>query len=137
MSKYFKKTRNFPKLALVVYQELTFFFTRFYICFFFFKKNGSSTNTIIDIKTAIDAIAATNSPIRINKVSKQLTTCIVDSYDNITSIYAYKSEWCSRIGQILSNMNITFVRLLELKILPLLIFFSGLKVDQTGKIYAC
>ncbi|KAG2232815.1 hypothetical protein INT48_005683 [Thamnidium elegans] len=60
------------------------------------------------IKTAIDAIAATNSPIRINKVSKQLTTCIVDSYDNITSIYAYKSEWCSRIGQILSNMNITF-----------------------------
>lgn len=44
-----------------------------------------------DIKAAIHTLGSAGLPISINKACEQLADCIIDSYDNATSLFAYKT----------------------------------------------
>lgn len=73
--------------------------------------SNNLTTLIIEIKAAIHSLGAASLPINVSKVFDQLTDTIVFSYDNKTSLYIYKSSWCSRIAQVLSKSNISDVGL--------------------------
>lgn len=105
-------------------------------------KTGILTNNlttlIIEIKDAIHSLCAAGLPINVTKVSDQLTDTIVSMYDFKTSLFVYKSSWCSRIVRILAELNISYVSLVfKLKLFLLLIFFLRVKQNRTGKTYRC
>ncbi|KAG2231000.1 hypothetical protein INT48_002779, partial [Thamnidium elegans] len=39
---------------------------------------------------------------------KEEADCIIDSYDNTTSLFAYKAAWCHKIGQVLNDLNVSY-----------------------------
>lgn len=69
----------------------------------------------IDIKAAIHTLGSTGMPIKVTKICEQLTSCIVESYDNATSLFVYKTAWCSRISIVLNDLNIGYVNLFSVK----------------------
>lgn len=69
----------------------------------------------IDIKAAIHTLSSTGMPINIAKICEQLTSFIVESYDNATSLIVYKTAWCSRISKVLNDLNIKYVSLFSVK----------------------
>ena len=100
--------------------------------------NDLLTTLIIEIEAAIHSLGVAGLPINVSKVSDQLTDTIVSSYDNKTSLFIYKSSWCSRIAQVLSKSNISYVGLVfKLKLFLLLFFFFRIKLNQIGKISLC
>ncbi|KAG1171479.1 hypothetical protein G6F71_006929 [Rhizopus microsporus] len=65
-------------------------------------------NITIEIKAAIHTLSSTGMPINIAKICEQLKSCIVESYDNATSLIVYKTAWCSRISKVLNDLNIKY-----------------------------
>ncbi|KAI8645494.1 hypothetical protein BD408DRAFT_458781 [Parasitella parasitica] len=61
-----------------------------------------------DIKAAIHTLGSAGLPISFNKACEQLAECIIDSYDNTTSLFIYKTAWCRKIGQVLNDLNIKY-----------------------------
>jgi hypothetical protein len=69
----------------------------------------------IDIKAAIHTLGSTGMLINPTRICEQLTDCIVESYDNATSLFVYKTAWCSRISKILNDLNVKYVSLFSVK----------------------
>ncbi|KAI7871851.1 hypothetical protein BDF14DRAFT_916327 [Spinellus fusiger] len=47
-------------------------------------------------------------PLTINNITNELTDYIVENHDGRTSLFVYKSNWCTDIGHVLTSMDINY-----------------------------
>ncbi|CAO3653303.1 unnamed protein product [Mucor hiemalis] len=97
------------KNSLLIFQTL--FLKRILKITVHYYSNKNNYVGILYIKAAIHTLLSTGIPITITKICEQLTSCIVESYDNATSLFVYKTAWCSRISKVLNDKILNTAKL--------------------------